>query len=185
MKGWQKFTIAIVAGVVLVLTVNYLFVHRSLAEAMKEDPRNDGIRAFAHFDYFLVPSSIVFDLRRVDREKSMADVTRLLFQFAQRQESHRYERVTLAYRGEPKFLLEGEYFQTLGKEFGEQNPMYTIRTLPSNLYRPTGEHAFGEWTGGILGVLSRQMEDHNEFHQQWYMRAMLEEHRSGVGPSDF
>jgi len=35
-----------------------------------------------------------------------------------------------------KFVLEGDYFQTLGKEYGTQNPVYTMRTFPEKLNSP-------------------------------------------------
>ena len=57
----------------------------------------------------------------------------------------------------------------LGEEFGEQNPVYTIRTFPEHLSRPDGAQAFSTWTGGILGVLSKQMDDFNKFNKEWYI----------------
>ena len=77
--------------------------------------------------------------------------------------------VKLSHAGNEKFRITGEYFKKLGLEFGEQNPVYTIRTMPQNLYKPDGTAAFGTWTGGVLGVLNNQMEDFNEFHRQWYV----------------
>ena len=44
-----------------------------------------------------------------------------------------------------------------------------MRTFPENVYRPDGARAFDSWTGGVLGVLGKQMEDFNEFHKQWYI----------------
>lgn len=177
MKRLSKVALILVGVGALALAANFVFVHRGLVQAKASDSRNDGITVYAHYEYFTIPNSIVFDLRRVEGENSMADVTRLLLQFAQTQKDHRYRQVTLAYRGESKFKLEGEYFQTLGEEFGEQNPVYTIRTLPENLYMPDGERAFGTWTGGLLGVLGKQMEDHQEFHRRWYLQAMADGER--------
>ena len=37
--------------------------------------------------------------------------------------------------------------------------LYLIRTLPKKLFNPDGTAAFGRWEGGLLGVLSKQMED--------------------------
>ena len=71
-----------------------------------------------------------------------------------------------------KFVLEGDYFQTLGKEYGTQNPVYTMRTFPEKLYSPDGQRAFGRWSGGLLGIVGKQMEDFTEFHKQWYVEGM-------------
>lgn len=66
-------------------------------------------------------------------------------------------------------MLKGDYFQTIGLEYGVQNPVYTLRTLPENVYTLEGKQAFGSWTGGWLGVVGKQMEDLNEFHRLWFM----------------
>ena len=112
---------------------------------------------------------LVIDLRKVSGTNSPADVTRVLLQFAQSQKAKTYSQVKLAHSGTKKFILKGDYFQTLGVEFGEQNPVYTMRTLPENVYLLDGTAAFGTWTGGILGVLGKQMEDFSEFHKRWYV----------------
>ncbi len=155
-----------------VLFANYLLVHHALSAALDSDSRNKGVAAFAHYDHFVVPSTLVFDLRGVSETNSPADIFRVLLQFAASQKDHDYETVKIAFRGEPKFLLKGSYFKTLGVEYGTQNPVYTMRTLPENLYRPDGSAAFGTWTGGLLGVLGKQMEDFTEFHKQWYINEL-------------
>jgi hypothetical protein len=160
---------ALVLGVAAVLLANYFLVHHALATVLDKDPRNKGIAAFAHYDHFVVPGTLVLDLRGVAETNSAADVFRVLLQFAASQKDRNYETVKLSFRGEPKFLLRGTYFKTLGAEYGTQNPVYTMRTLPENLYRPDGTAAFGTWTGGLLGVLGKQMEDFGEFHKQWYI----------------
>jgi len=44
--------------------------------------------------------------------------------------------------------------------------------LICDVYTPDGKKAFGTWTGGLLGVLSKQMEDFGEFHEKWYVEDM-------------
>ena len=29
--------------------------------------------------------------------------------------------------------------------------------------------AYPEWTGGLLGVAGKQIEDFNDFHMKWYL----------------
>jgi len=57
-------------------------------------------------------------------------------------------------------------------EYESQNPVYTIRTFPENLYTIDGKNVYGEWTGGLLGVVTKQMEDFNDFHKKWYIDEM-------------
>jgi len=152
-----------------VAAFNYIGVQRPLSEVLKADERNKGIDARAHYQYYVVPSKLVFDLRDISETNSAADVTRALLQFAATQKEKSYAEVALAYRGTPKFKLQGTYFHTLGAEYGTQNPVYTMRTFAENVYQLDGTAAFGTWTGGILGVMSKQMEDFNDFHKQWYI----------------
>ena len=65
-----------------------------------------------------------------------------------------------------------EHTLQLGGEYDFQNPVYTMRTFSSHLYRPDGTKAFPEWTGGWLGVMTKEMEQFNEFHQQWYLTGL-------------
>ncbi len=160
---------ATMAGILGIAGANYFLVQRSAESVLKSDKRNDGIDVFAHYEYFVIPSVLVIDLRKVSDQNSPADVTRVLLQFAQTQKSKTYSQVKLAHRGKVKFILKGDYFQTLGVEFGDQNPVYSMRTFPGNVYLLDGTAAFGTWTGGMLGVLGKQMEDFNEFHTRWYV----------------
>jgi hypothetical protein len=96
----------------------------------------------------------------------------VLFEYDAKMKSHRYDCVHLTFRGESKFVLDGEYFHQLGQEYGQQNPIYTFRTFPSHLRRPDGSEAYGTWTGGVLGVLGKEIEDFNDFHDWWYLRDM-------------
>lgn len=173
-------------GIVIALgltigSINYVRCMRPLTDAIAGDSRNEGIAVRAHLKYWMDPSTLVFDMRSVNGEKSMLDVTRVLLTYAKAMKDTKFDRVELAFQGESRFQLEGAYFQQLGVEFGEQNPMYTLRTLPEHVYDMQGEHAFGTWTGGIFGVLAKQMEDLNTFHRKWYMESLALELSPGTG----
>ena len=159
----------LLAGVIGIASGNFFLLQRNAQLILDSDPRNEGISIFAHYGYFVVPSVLVIDLRKVSGINSPADVTRVLLQFSQTQKANSYSQVKLAHRGTSKFILKGDYFKTLGVEFGQQNPVYTMRTLPENVYKMDGTAAFGTWTGGMLGVLGKQMEEFGEFHRQWYI----------------
>lgn len=116
-----------------------------------------------------MPSVLVIDLRRVDADAATVDVLRALFQSAQSHKVSRFDQVLLAHRGMPKFALDGAYYTQLGQEFGEQNPVYTIRTLPQNVRKLDGTPAYETWSGGMPGILNRQMEDVNQFPRDWFI----------------
>ena len=168
-KKIRYLAVLLAVGMLGVAGVNYVLVHRNVQQILTSDERNQGVGIFAHYKYFVLPSELVIDLRKVSGTNSPADVTRVLLQFAQTQKTKTFTSVTLAHQGKPKFVLKGEFFQNLGVEFGTQNPVYTMRTLPENVYHLDGTAAFGTWSGGMLGVLSKQMEDFSDFHKQWYI----------------
>lgn len=143
-------------------------VNGPLQEVISNDPRNKGVEARAYYGD-ISQSTLIFDLRGVSENNSRADVFRVLLHYAKAMKEKRFESVQLAWRGKVKFVANGAYFQKLGEEFDSQNPVYTIRTFPENLRTPSGDRAFSEWTGGMLGVLKAQMDDFNHFHDQWYL----------------
>jgi hypothetical protein len=148
---------------------NYFTLQRQASQVISGDSRNSGIKILVHYQWFVNPRALVFDLRQVSGKNSMLDVSRVLLQFAEKQKNHRVDRVVLSHKGTAKFMLKGEYFRTLGSDYQSQNPAYTLRTLPEHVYRLDGSSAFGTWTGGLIGVLGKQMEDVNELHRRWWL----------------
>jgi hypothetical protein len=183
-----KRTFSILLGTVctaalVIAAANYVNLQYSMSQ-IQADPRNEGIRVFVHYKYFVNPSVLVYDLRVVPGTSSPLDVTRVLLQYAEQQKERSFSAVELLHRGNEKFLLQGDYFRKLGQEYGTQNPAYTIRTLPENLYKSDGSHAFGTWTGGIFGVLGRQMEDFTTLHRAWYIDELTSGSRDKVNHAD-
>lgn len=148
---------------------NYFTLQHAMMEVNDARTGNKGVEVFTHYQYFVNPNVLVYDLRNVSEDTSPMDVTRVLLQFADRQKARTFSTVELCHRGTEKFVLKGEFFQKLGEEYGTQNPAYTLRTLPQNIYKLDGTQAFGSWTGGLLGVLAKQMEDFANFHRDWYI----------------
>lgn len=165
---WALVCVLLLSGI---YGINYVLLQRPLATVVQANPENQGIRFFVHYGYFVNPSELVIDVWHVDNHKTPIDVFRVLLQYAKRLElqATSFSQVKLASKGKVKFVLSGDYFKQLGQEYGEQNPMYSARTFPENVYTPTGERAFESWSGGLLGVAQKQLEDFKSFHQQWYI----------------
>ncbi|GAB6262622.1 hypothetical protein [Photobacterium sp. R1] len=151
---------------------NYFILQSKVVNKINSDNRNDGIEVYVHYEWFVNPSSIVFDIREVPLEKSAMDVSRVLLQSSEALKNNSFQRVILSHNGRKKFMLEGDFFRSTGQEYGTQNPMYTLRTLAQNVYNLDGTKAFPTWTGGMLGVLGKQMEDFAEFNKQWYANSL-------------
>jgi hypothetical protein len=148
---------------------NYVALQLPLSSTLHADPRNEGVGVFAHYEWFVNPDVLVFDLRSIAGSNSEADVLRSLLQYAEAMQSDDFGTVILAYKGHPRFMLKGSYFKQLGVEFSYQNPVYTLRTLPEHVYNLDGTPAFGTWSGGLLSVVGHQMEDLNAFGRKWFL----------------
>lgn len=163
-----------VVGAVLALLLvcwgtNYLLVGRPVSAKLAADSRNSGYSLGAHFSYYVDFSTLVLDLRKAG-EVAPVDLYRGLFQSAEalNDAGRKFNRVVLARKGKPVFIMPGTDFDTLGAEFAAgQNPIYLMRTLPEKLHLPNGEAAFGHREGGLLGVLGGQLEDMSTLAQQW------------------
>jgi len=143
-----------------------------MSDVIDSDHRNSGMEVSVHYGPGLDSSVLVYDLQIVSATNSMADVFRVFLQFAEKMQKKSFSEVRLCYRGEHKFTLGGYDFRTLGHEYETQNPAYTMRTFPEKLKTPSGGRAYAEWSGGLLGVLGKQLEDFNDFHKKWYVDDM-------------
>lgn len=157
--------------------LNWALIQRPVSTRLATDPRNAKVTTYAYARWGIDPTTLVFDIHAINGEASMTDVSRVLLQAASALKDTAFQRVHLAYRGEARFMLEGAYFQRLGREYGTENPLYTIRTMPENVYSIEGARVFDTWTGGVLGVMGKQLEEVNQFHRRWYMDSMLAEGR--------
>lgn len=170
MNKTTKLGIVFVVGVAGIAAVNVARVNSSASEASKYQ---DDISAHAYYQYGVVPDTIVFDLWDVGRSASQAEVLGVFLRFAEEMKNREFREIRLAYRGETKFVLDGDDFHKIGTEFSYQNPVYTVRTFPEKLRTPDGGRAFSTWSGGLLGVVGQQMEDVNELGRRWYLDSIL------------
>lgn len=164
---------AVGAAVVLLVLVaiaafNWISVTGSARDVVSQ-PGNQKIDAWAYHRWGVAPRTIVFDLHGIAGDSSAADVMRVLLQFASRVKETEFDRVYLSWRGQARFMLDGDYFQKLGREYGLQNPVYTLRTFPENVKSLDGLPAFSQWSGGLLGVVGGQMNDLLDLSRRWFM----------------
>lgn len=164
----------LLACVVFVYIFNYVELFMPLKKVIDSDDRNNGIDIQAHYSLYIIPSVLVLDVRNIQGDKSASDVFRILLQFSESMDNKSFDVIELASKGVTKFVLKGDYFKQIGSEYSEQNPVYTMRTFPENVFKVNGDKAFSSWSGGVLGVLKNQMEDFVEFHKQWYIMDMGE-----------
>jgi len=167
---WMLSVLVVLVGVIF--SFNYFTLGKPLSEVLQSETRNSGIELRSHYKYYVQPSLLVVDVNTISGEKSAADVFRVFLQYAAKLKEKSFESVLLQSKGVTKFIIQGDYFKELGNEYGEQNPVYTMRTFTEHVYSPDGTKAFSTWSGGLLGVLKQQMEDFGEFHKKWYVEDM-------------
>ena len=153
---------------------NYFTLTHPAITKVNSDNRNSGVNFELHYKYFVMTNTLIYNLQSVPLDKAPIDIFRTFLQTSTTLTDKKFETIELDYKGIPKFILKGDYFTDLGKEYDTQNPVYTTRTFPSHLYNLTGEAAYGEWNGGCLGVLGKQIEDFNDFNKKWYLNNITE-----------
>lgn len=172
---WTSIILVLVVGVIF--GFNYLTLIQPTQTKIQEDTRNEGISVTVHYKFYMIPTTLVYDLKSVPTDKAAADVFRVFLQTSSALKDKTFETIEISYKGQVKYFIKGDYFSKLGTEFGDQNPMFTIRTFPENLYKVNGEAAYQQWSGGVLGVLGKQMEDFNDFTKKWYLDDLVDENK--------
>ncbi len=175
MKSIKKAIIIVILIGLGIYGFNYLNLKMPSSKITNADERNSGISYDVHYDYHIMPSVLIYNLKKISVDKAAADVFRVFLQTSSALKEKKFDRVELAYKGKTKFMIRGDYFAEIGQEFGEQNPMFTIRTFPENLNNLNGESAYSEWSGGVLSVVGKQMEDFNDFTAKWYMDELIKQ----------
>ncbi len=156
---------------------NETTLQKPLQHVLVSDPRNHAVRARTHFDGWVDTHTVVFDLNDVVGETSQMDVFRVLLQYAKEQKDHQYQRIILAAYGQKKFVVPGDYFQQLGREYDTQNPVYTIRTFSHHVSTMDGAKPFPEPDGGILWIIKEEMDQFAGFNKRWYLDDFIVRHK--------
>lgn len=162
--------------------VNFIFIQSTDAETPQEqnelqsamdkvlsNDRNKGIKVSISVSKSGDSRILDYDLISITGDVSAADTFRVILQFSEQIKEKNFDLVRLRFQGKEKFLLKGDYFQKLGREYSFQNPVYTVRTFTENVYNLDGSRAYPTWTGGMIGVTKKQMEDFNDFNRKWYL----------------
>lgn len=170
----NRYLLLIPIVLLAIYAVNYLTLNTYLQSILKDDSRNKTLAISTSYQYYINPKTIVVDVKSVDDDNSLSDILRSLFQLAEKLKERDFDKVILASSGKHKFYIDGEHFKKIGEEHEYQNPVYTLRTLPENIYTLDGKQAYPNWTGGVLGVMGKQMEDLNEFGKKWVLEDYLD-----------
>jgi hypothetical protein len=164
---------AIIIIVIGVYIFNYVTLIQPTTSKISNDNRNEGISVDVHYKFYIFFNILEYNLKNVPANKAAMDVFRVFLQTSSALKDKKFKKVELSFKGTIKFVLNGDYFRQLGNEFGTQNPIFTMRTFPENLYNSNGEAVYSKWEGGMLGVFSKQMNDFNDFNKKWYLDELI------------
>lgn len=167
--GFLKFLGGIILACALIAGTSYARIQVGADKAARQ---ND-ITVAAYYRFGVIPDSIVYDLWQVGGKESPASIMGSFMRFAQEMKDREFREIHMAWRGQSRFILDGDDFAEIGRDLDRQNPLYTLRTFPQKLRKPDGTKAFSTWTGGLIGVTGAQMNDMNDMAHQWYLDEIL------------
>ena len=141
-----------------------------LANSLASCPSREGVGGDIRVGYAL-GGNIVFDVRSCKRDSRLIDSLHLLLQFGHKIKDEGFTHLSIASAGEEVYRLEEADLNELAYQYELGARIWAFDNWPERLRKPTGERAFGSWTGGSIGVAMRRMEDLNEALKTWLGKA--------------
>ncbi|MGH9419838.1 MAG: hypothetical protein ACRD3J_07695, partial [Thermoanaerobaculia bacterium] len=102
-------------------SANVLLLQQPVNDVLRENAAFRGMGVSAHYEYYMVPGVVVYDLRTIGVRQTPIDVHTAFLEFAQKLRDSRYKRVELSYRGTTKFSIDGASFHKIGDEYAKRN----------------------------------------------------------------
>jgi hypothetical protein len=136
-------------------SANLFLLQEPMDDILKESSALHGMKVSVHFQYWVVPNVVVYDLQSIDGKQTPMDVHTALLEFAKRIRDKRYSRVDLDFRGVNKFSIDGKAFSVIGEQYAKKNFNFVLYKLP-RLVHPHVDSPNDDRNALI------------EFHRHWY-----------------
>jgi hypothetical protein len=146
-------------------SANTILLQEPVNDILRENAALRGMKVSAHYQYWVVPGVVVYDLEELSFRQTPIDVHTAFLEFAKKLKAKRYSRVDLSYRGTTKFSIDGASFTRLGEEYSKRNFDYVLYSFP-RLFRPAEGTA-------PLDPQSPDRDKLLEFHRRWYGQDQL------------
>jgi ribosomal protein L40E len=146
-------------------SANLFLLQEPVNDILKENAALQGMQVSAHYEYYVVPGVVVYDLKGLSFRQTPIDVHTAFLEFAKKLKEKRYERVDLSYKGTTKFSIDGASFARVGEEYARRNFDYVLYSLP-RLFRPA------EGTKPIAPNAADR-DALLDFHRKWYGQDQL------------
>jgi len=137
-------------------SANLFLLQEPVNEIIHRNAAFQGMEVSAHYEYWVVPGVVVYDLKKLGFRQTPIDVHTAFLEFAKKMRERRYSRVDLSYRGTTKFSINGDGFRQLGDEYARRNFDFVLYAFPK-LFHPHAVQSAPSDRDALL-----------EFHRQWY-----------------
>ena len=141
-------------------SANLFLLQEPVNEILKENNAFRGMSVSAHYEYYVVPGVVVYDLKGLSVKQTPLDVHTAFLEFAKKLKTKRYSRVDLSYKGTTKFSIDGASFSRLGDEYAKRNFDYVLYAFPRMFHSTDGKPAIDEKGSGAETLV--------QFHRRWY-----------------
>ena len=134
----------------------------------RNDGRNADVSVIAHGRGWFSLSSMSLDLITARPDVTPLELERSLLEGAAAVKDRHYKTLALARSGREVFVMSGDDFQELGREFGQGvDVVGMIRALPEYLVTVDGHQAFPTREGDELEVSVKELGDAKRFAEDW------------------
>jgi len=141
-------------------SANLFLLQEPVNDILRENAAFRGMEVSAHYEYFVVPGVIVYDLQSLSFRQTPIDVHTAFLEFAKELKEKRYKRVDLSYKGKKKFTIDGAAFAQLGREYARRNFAFALYDFPRLFHVANGAPP--------LQPASSTRDALLEFHRRWY-----------------
>ena len=142
-------------------SANLFLLQEPMNDILKQNSAFRGMKVSAHYQYWVVPGVVVFDLEDLGIRQTPIDVHTALLEFAKKVRAKRYSRVDLSWKGATKYSIDGASFARLGEEYAKKNYDYVLYKLP-RLAKPASS------TQPAVKAPASDRDALVEFHRHWY-----------------
>jgi len=141
-------------------SANLLLLQEPMNQVLKQNAAFRGMEVSAHYQYWIVPGIVVYDLKQLSVEQTPIDVHTAFLEFAKKLKTKRYSRVEISFKGHTKFSIDGASFQQIANEYEKKNFNFVLYRMPHLLRAEDGSHVPSSTASDRDALL--------QFHRQWY-----------------
>ena len=139
-------------------SANIFLLQEPMNDVLRQSAAFQGMEVSAHYEYWVVPGVVVYDLRQLGIRQTPIDVHTAFLEFAKKLRAKRYSRVDVSYRGTTKFQIDGASFRRLGDEYAKRNFDFVLYRFPRLFHSVGAQPPFSPSDRDALV----------QFHKHWY-----------------